>query len=149
MARTLTAKQASFVTHYVECGNGAEAVRLAGYASKHPEKMASQLRGNDAISEAIEKLQGASAAAAIVTPRLIMEGLLSEARDQENSGAERISAWRALQAMVPGALQPRRLEHTGEDGGAINVKGLSRETVDTVKREFLGIKPEDKPAQVH
>jgi phage terminase small subunit len=42
----LTLNQKSFCEHYAKSGNGAESVRLAGYNTKNPDKIAYQLLEN-------------------------------------------------------------------------------------------------------
>jgi phage terminase small subunit len=43
LKRKLTPKQLAFCEHYLACGNAAEAVRLAGYKTKNPDVIGSQL----------------------------------------------------------------------------------------------------------
>lgn len=132
--RALTAKQSSFVSHYVECGVGAEAVRRAGYQTKRPENIANELLGIDRVQDAIEKLRAAAAAAARITPEIIMQGLAKEARDPKNTGSTRVAAWKALQDMVPGAKVPSGASvsvNVGAGGGVtIQVPHNERDAVD-------------------
>jgi phage terminase small subunit len=51
--RALTPKQLAFCEQYMACGNSAEAVRLAGYKTKHPGKIGHQLLENTRIAEYI------------------------------------------------------------------------------------------------
>lgn len=50
----LTAKQAAFVAHYLDCLNGAEAARRAGYAAGSARQTASDLLTNPDIRAAID-----------------------------------------------------------------------------------------------
>lgn len=50
----LSLKQRRFVEHLVRTANPSEAVEHAGYKSKHPAKLASQLRVKPAVAAAIE-----------------------------------------------------------------------------------------------
>jgi hypothetical protein len=52
--RSLTRKQERFIGAYLECGNGAEACRRAGYAPKWAHKIAFQLMQNSLIRQEID-----------------------------------------------------------------------------------------------
>lgn len=55
MVRDLTAKQTAFVQAYLISGNGAEAVKKAGYKTKYPEKVAYQLLDIPRLREIVEQ----------------------------------------------------------------------------------------------
>jgi hypothetical protein len=71
--RNLTYKQRLFVAAYLgkANGNGAEAVRLAGYATKWPDKIAAQLLGNARVRALISaRVECAAMSAAEILARL-------------------------------------------------------------------------------
>lgn len=51
LKQKLTLKQALFLKLFIQIGNATEAVRQAGYKTKHPDKYAAQLLAHPAVCE--------------------------------------------------------------------------------------------------
>lgn len=98
--RTLTPKQRAFVGAYVETGNGAEAVRRAGYATKRPDKKADELRGIEGVNAAIERLRKGIEARTEITKAAVMDIVWDIARGDGVEKRDRLTACRDLSKMM-------------------------------------------------
>ena len=112
--QALTQRQQIWVQHYAASGNARAAADLAGYSPRNLGRAAHQNLTNAKLMRAVAEIHDHAAKHVSLTVADIMEGLISEARDPTNAGSVRVSAWRALQQMVPGALVPIKVqsEHT-------------------------------------
>lgn len=103
--RKLTLKEQRFIKHYIETGNGAEAVRRAGYqlGSKNGSKTLVDAQ-ETASSIATENLRKPSIAQAInkaiikerITPEYVLKGIDDIANTPDNKPSDRLRAYELL-----------------------------------------------------
>lgn len=115
--RELNPKQLHFVSEYLLDLNATRAAERAGYAPRR--QSGAQLLTNPAIKAAIEEALAARAERALVTQDMVIQGLLTEAR-QGDSCSARVSAWGLLGKHL--AMFADRVEHSGPDGGALQIE---------------------------
>lgn len=90
----LNHRQALFVSHYLDHGNGTKAATDAGYS--HADVHASRLLRNAKVRRAIQHQRNALTVKAQKKGDLVIERLWREAEDPENSEAVRVRALELL-----------------------------------------------------
>jgi len=78
----LTERQRKFAEYYVQCGNGADAARKAGYSESYAAHRTDELLRNVEIAAYIKQLSEAAQTARIMTARARQELLSDIARDR-------------------------------------------------------------------
>jgi hypothetical protein len=112
----LNERQRRFVAAYFADPNATEAARQAGY--QQPQSQGPRLLKNVAVQSALEERRRAAATAAALTPEMVIDGLLREARREKGgTPAARVKAWHLLG--IHQGMFPERRELTGKNGGAI------------------------------
>lgn len=96
----MNARQKKFAEYYVQCGNGAQAARLAGYKSSYAEHRTDEMLRNVEIAEYIRELNEKARDERIMTAKDRQVLLSDIARDNENSPADRIRAADTLNKMT-------------------------------------------------
>ena len=94
----LTPKQARFIDEYLIDLNATQAAIRAGYSEKTARQIAEQNLSKLYIQEAIQKAQAKLSEACLVTQKMVIEGLKSEATlsGEGSSHSARVSAWGLL-----------------------------------------------------
>ena len=96
----LTERQRKFAEYYVQCGNGADAARKAGYSESYAAHRTDELLRNVEIAAYIKQLSEAAQTARIMTARDRQELLSDIAKDEDNAAADRIRAVDTLNKMT-------------------------------------------------
>lgn len=98
MAQKLTAMQARFIEEYLVDLNATQAAIRAGYSQKNADKIGSQLLGKTRVSAQIAREQHARSERVQITQEMVLEGLLREARREDESASHgaRVSAYGLL-----------------------------------------------------
>ena len=109
----LTDKQSAFVDEYLVDMNASAAARRAGYSEKTAGYIGHENLKKPKIKEKLDERLKERRQRTEVTQDMVVEGLLQEARrDEEGSShGARVSAWRALGKHL--GLFVDRIEHTG------------------------------------
>ena len=94
--RRLTARQERFIVEYLECQNGAEAARRAGYSEHTARQMANENLSKPYIAEAIQRKRDEIMSGTEDKVAWLVERLTAEATDDENGEATRVSALEVL-----------------------------------------------------
>jgi phage terminase small subunit len=115
MAKSLTPKQIKFCDHYLACGNASEAVRLAGYQTKYPDAIGSQLLRKTIVSDYIKAYSQNEHELLIVSVKERQHILSEIAGDEEEVPAIRIKAIDTLNKMTGEYLNRTELS------GSLNV----------------------------
>jgi len=100
-AASLTPRQRRFAQHYVRCGNGAKAARLAGYSHRTARFIAHENLTKPDVRAFIEGLAAHAEVIGKLTPEHIAGMLLDEARGADHAGArvramELLGKWRGM-----------------------------------------------------
>lgn len=97
-AKPLTPKQMRFVDEYLVDCNGTQAAIRAGYSKRTANEQAAQLLAKLSIRREIEARQAMLAEEAQVTSKMVIDGLLKEARreGEDASHSARVAAWTQL-----------------------------------------------------
>ncbi len=96
----MTERQKRFAEYYHECGNAAEAARLAGYSTSYAEHRTDEMLRNVEIAAYIRQLSEAAQTARIMSARERQALLSDMAKDAENDTADRIRAIDTLNKMT-------------------------------------------------
>tara|TARA_B100001059_G_scaffold65800_2_gene62194 strand:+ start:15333 stop:15782 length:450 start_codon:yes stop_codon:yes gene_type:complete len=107
--RRLTARQERFIVEYLECQNGAEAARRAGYSEHTARQMANENLSKPYIAEAIQRKRDEIMSGTEDKVAWLVERLTAEAIDDENGEATRVRALEVL-GKVFGAFAPEKQE---------------------------------------
>ncbi len=107
--RVLTARQERFIVEYLECQNGAEAARRAGYSERTARQMANENLSKPYIKEAIQRKRDEIMSGTEDKVAWLVERLTAEAIDDENGEATRVRALEVL-GKVFGAFAPEKQE---------------------------------------
>ena len=107
--RRLTARQERFIVEYLECQNGAEAARRAGYSEHTARQMANENLSKPYIAEAIQRKRDEIMSGTEDKVAWLVERLTAEAIDDENGEATRVRALEVL-GKVFGAFVPEKQE---------------------------------------
>ena len=107
--RRLTARQERFIVEYLECQNGAEAARRAGYSEHTARQMANENLSKPYIAEAIQRKRDEIMSGTEDKVAWLVERLTAEATDDENGEATRVRALEVL-GKVFGAFAPEKQE---------------------------------------
>jgi len=107
--RVLTARQERFIVEYLECQNGAEAARRAGYSEHTARQMANENLSKPYIKEAIQRKRDEIMNGTEDKVAWLVERLTAEAIDDENGEATRVRALEVL-GKVFGAFAPEKQE---------------------------------------
>jgi len=107
--RVLTARQERFIVEYLECQNGAEAARRAGYSEHTARQMANENLSKPYIKEAIRRKRDEIMSGTEDKVAWLVERLTAEAIDDENGEATRVRALEVL-GKVFGAFAPEKQE---------------------------------------
>ena len=107
--RVLTARQERFIVEYLECQNGAEAARRAGYSEHTARQMANENLSKPYIKEAIQRKRDEIMSGTEDKVAWLVERLTAEAIDDENGEATRVRALEVL-GKVFGAFAPEKQE---------------------------------------
>ena len=113
--RRLTARQERFIVEYLECQNGAEAARRAGYSEHTARQMANENLTKPYIKEAIQRKRNEIMSGTEDKVAWLVERLTGEAINDENGEATRVRALEIL-GKVYGAFAPEKTEVTQFDG---------------------------------
>ena len=94
----LTAKQQRFVEEYLIDLNAKKAAIRAGYSEKTAEQIGYQLIQKTSVLDAIKDAQSNLSEACLVSQKMVIEGLLTEAKlnGEGSSHSARVSAWGLL-----------------------------------------------------
>ena len=84
----------------MQCGNGADAARKAGYSESYAAHRTDELLRNVEIAAYIKQLSEAAQTARIMTARDRQELLSDIAKDEDNAAADRIRAVDTLNKMT-------------------------------------------------
>lgn len=96
----MTERQRKFAEYYVQCRNGADAARKAGYSESYAAHRTDELLRNVEIAVYIKQLSEAAQTARIMTARDRQELLSDIAKDEDNAAADRIRAVDTLNKMT-------------------------------------------------
>lgn len=107
--RVLTARQERFIVEYLECQNGAEAARRAGYSEHTARQMANENLSKPYIKDAIQRKRDEIMSGTEDKVAWLVERLTAEAIDDENGEATRVRALEVL-GKVFGAFAPEKQE---------------------------------------
>jgi len=141
----LTAKQARFVEEYLIDLNATQAAIRAGYTPNFAHTNAAKLLQNTTVMEAVQAAQAKLSEETLVTQKMVIEGLLSEARlgGEGSSHSARVSAWahlgKHLGMFVEKVESKNKTELTGEDGKPIQVEQTKTDRPQLSKEEWLKI----------
>lgn len=127
--RKLSPKMRQFVAEYLVDGNATQAVLRAGYKTKNPSLLATELKNHPLVAEAIEAGQAKKEARNEVTADYVLEKLIQmlEANEKANPNA----AIRCAELLGKHlALFRERQEISGPDGGAIEMEQRTRENAE-------------------
>jgi len=139
----LTGKQARFVEEYLIDLNATSAAIKAGYSEKTAYSIGQRLLKNVDIAEAIQAAQAKLSEACQVSQKMVIEGLLSEAKlsGEGSSHSARVSAWahlgKHLGMFVEKVESKNKTELTGEDGQPIKIESTSTDRPQMTKDEWL------------
>ena len=111
----LTHRQESFIIQYIECQNGAEAARRAGYSQNTARQMANENLSKHYIQSAIADKRNEIMKDTESKVDWLISRLTSEALDEENGESTRVRALEIL-GKVYGAYAPEKTEVTSYDG---------------------------------
>jgi phage terminase small subunit len=94
----LTAKRQRFVEEYLIDLNSKQAAIRAGYSEKTAEQIGYQLIQKTSVLDAIKDAQAKLSEACLVSQKMVIEGLLTEAKlnGEGSSHSARVSAWGLL-----------------------------------------------------
>lgn len=140
MMSKLTGKQARFVEEYLIDLNATQAAIRAGYKSGD---IGRQIITKTHVLEAIEQAQAKLSEETLVTQKMVIEGLLSEAKlsGEGSSHSARVSAWahlgKHLGMFVEKVESKNKTELTGEDGQPIKIESTSTDRPQMTKEEWL------------
>lgn len=97
-AKPLTPKQMRFLDEYLVDCNGTQAAIRAGYSKRTANEQAAQLLAKLSIRREIEARRAMLAEEAQVTSKMVIDGLLKEARreGEDASHSARVAAWTQL-----------------------------------------------------
>jgi len=95
MARELTLKQQRFVHHYVQSGNGTQAVLAAGYNTQHPHAMFTYLKRNPLVKERVLALENQQLQRIQQQAAALAEGYLSLI-DKASEAGDYVTTLKAL-----------------------------------------------------
>lgn len=113
--RRLTHRQERFIVEYLECLNGAEAARRAGYSEHTARQMANENLSKPYIATAITEKRNEIMKDSEDKVGWLIERLTAEAIDDENGESTRVRALEVL-GKVFGAFAPEKTELTTYDG---------------------------------
>lgn len=127
----LSEKEKLFVAAYVSNGyNGAEAVRKAGYNTKYPNKIGSQMTAKPNIKEAIRLLQSDKLAEVSISPEYVIKKLVKTVELAESEG-NHTATLRGLELIAKHlGMFIERTEISGRDGEAIQIEKVRNEAAD-------------------
>lgn len=118
--------EAYFTTNY----NGAEAVRMAGYNTKYPNKIAHQLLNDPKIKAAIQKRADQKLKEINVTEEYVLRKLV-KAIEKAEEEAQLGNLLRGLElAMKNLGMLRDKVELTGKDGEAIQYEKVENDAAD-------------------
>ena len=125
----LTPKQQRFVEEYLIDLNATQAAIRAGYSEKTAQEIGSENLSKPMVAKAIAEAQEKLSNKAQVTVEMVVQGLLNEAKDLSEGSTQsaRVSAWAHLGKHL--GMFKDKIEHTGKDGGDINVT-ITRRVID-------------------
>jgi len=92
----MTTQQQAFVDEYLVDNNATQAAIRAGYSERTANVKASQLLAKVNIQKAVAEAQARRSQRTEVTQDVVIQGLLSEARNLSGSQAARVAAWAHL-----------------------------------------------------
>lgn len=108
----LNPKQQRFCEEYILDFNGAQAAIRAGYSAVTAKEMAYENLRKPHIASHIEELCDELVAQTRVKKHVILQKLMDEAEDMENTGAVRVAALVALGKYL--GLFTEKVEHSGQ-----------------------------------
>ena len=122
----LTPKQQRFVEEYLIDLNATQAAIRSGYSERTANEQGSRLLANVSISEAIAEAQEKLSNKAQVTVEMVVQGLLSEAKDLSEGSTQsaRVSAWAHLGKHL--GMFKDKIEHSGK----IEISDISDDALD-------------------
>ena len=92
----LSRKRKMFASNYALTGNATEAARLAGFSSRSAKQEGHRLLTFADVQHAVEAERAKWQKKADLDAGLVLDGLLTIARDEDNAPAARVSAYRSL-----------------------------------------------------
>lgn len=128
---TLSMKQHLFVeAYFANDYNGAEAVRVAGYNSKYPNKIAYQLLEIPKVKEAIQLMADKKIKEITVTEEYILRKLVKTIEKADDTN-QLTALLRGLElAMKNLGMLRDKVEVTGKDGEAIQLEKVNNDAAD-------------------
>lgn len=134
----LTPKMLSFIDHYMVTQSGAEAVRLSGYKSKSPIRLAYQLMQHPLIQKEISDRLALRSEKMEVKADYLIAKLLMIIEDTEKNNPT--AALRAIELAGKSiALWKERQEISGPDGEAIRHEQHVKESVADFTSRIAGL----------
>lgn len=127
---SLSDKQRRFVHEYLIDMNGAQAAIRAGYSPKAAKEQAARLLTKANVAQAVAEGMEQKAAELGIDARWVLQEAVSVYREARQEG-DRSAALKSLDLVgkhVDVAAFKERVEHTGKDGGPIDVRNLSNLT---------------------
>jgi len=122
VAQTLSELQWNFVREYIKDRNATQAVNRAGYNTKYPDKMGSNLLRNKAVNMAIEALMAERNLSPGVTTDYVLNKLVRTLEKAEREGNHNI-VLRATELIAKHlGMFIERKEISGPDGDAIEFR---------------------------
>ena len=117
----LTPKQQRFVEEYLIDLNATQAAIRAGYSEKTAQEIGSENLSKPMVAKAIAEAQEKLSNKTQVTVEMVVQGLLNEAKDLSEGSTQsaRVSAWAHLGKHL--GMFKDKVEHTGKDGGPIDL----------------------------
>jgi phage terminase small subunit len=131
----LSAKMELFVSEYMVDLNATEAVRRAGYKSKNPNRLGTELLRHPLIKERIDSHLQKRIEVNEIKADYLINKLVNIIEDTEKGNPS--ACLRAIELAGKSiALWKERQEITGADGGAIEMEQKIREDVDDFTRRL-------------
>ncbi|MEQ1349625.1 terminase small subunit [Acinetobacter junii] len=125
----LTPKQQRFVEEYLIDLNATQSAIRAGYSEKTAYSVGHENLKKPEIQKAIQEAQEILSNKTQLTVDMVVQGLLKEAQDYAEGSTQsaRVSAWAHLGKHL--GMFKDKIEHSGPNGGDINVT-ITRRVID-------------------
>ena len=136
----MTPKQERFVQEYLIDLNATQAAIRAGYSAKDADVAGPRLLGNVGVKAAIAEAMGERASELAVDARWVLSEAVSVYREARSEG-DRSAALKSLDLVgkhVDIAAFKDRIEHTGKDGGAIQIEQVTADAHAFTRRLLSG-----------
>lgn len=131
----LTPKMSRFVEEYLISSNASEAVLLAGYKTRNPNRMGSELLRHPLVKEAIDKAKDERRERVILSQDFVINKLIDIVQKTEDGNPT--AALRGLELLGKHlGLYKERQEISGPDGEAIQMEQKVQENVQDFTRKL-------------